>query len=54
MPAGYSEWPGPRDAEEGQEYTRAGGPGDANVFRVETVTEHEDGRVSVSGAWREV
>jgi|GEM_PF-3027345 len=37
-----SEWPGPRSVEKGATYQR-----DGETVRVESVTEHEDGRVTL-------
>lgn len=50
MPAGFPEWPGPRDAEAGITYTREhpNPQSDANVFVVTEITE-DDGAVTVTG-----
>ena len=50
MPAGYPDWPGPRDADEGASYSRDG-PRDCNVFHVQTIDAN--GRIVVSGVWEE-
>jgi hypothetical protein len=49
MPAGYPAWPGPRDAEEGEAYTRADPDGDGNVFVVSEISDETDGGITVVG-----
>jgi len=48
MPAGYSDWPGAREAEPGETYSRDG-PDGANIFHVDEVDD--EGRVILSGRW---
>lgn len=54
MPAGYPEWPGPRDAEEGKGYSRQEPEADGNVFVAESISERDDGAVVVSGHYEVV
>lgn len=47
MPAGYPEYPGPHDAEEGETYTYQR-DGDAVAATVKAISKAEDGSVLVS------